>query len=239
MKRAWPSLFPVAAAVLVAGCGSSSSEKSTSTGKTSSTKTKTSTTAKKGGGKRANPDSCKAKGINNKEGKEGTCIKNGEEFTLVNKNSTLRLGDLRITLRNLSTEAKIGKLHPAKEEFVVAELKVINRGKHSVRFDEKQNQVRVRAGGKGGQEAPMAEALTTDSFFNQNKKIKPDTSQTGTVVFRVSKDTAKLLTLRGADGQIVFFEKPPAKQQKKTKKKKNGTSSRGSGGPDGGIRLWQ
>ena len=221
----------VAAVAATAGCGSSSSTKSTTS--TSSTKTAAKTTTSKSGTSKksaSKKNTCDQMGINLRQGKTGTCLKNGSSFTLVNSNGTLKVGDESIKLRKTSTTGKVtgalGKADPGKDgTFVVVELKVRNDGKRSARFDRKQKQVRLRVAGGGVPESFPAETAIAGTFVNANKKIAPGKSQTASVVFRLPSDKAKVLDQRGADGQILFFTARNAAAKNKP--------------PDGAIRLWQ
>jgi hypothetical protein len=122
---------------------------------------------------------------------------------------------------------------------VLAELKVVNRGNRSTLFDEHRDRVRLRVAGDAAKEAPKAEEVIEGTFYNLNKKIKPDTSQLGLVVFALPREKLKVLYQRGADAQLIFFEKSPPQPAKGTTSKGKSAAKGGPSGPDGGIRLWQ
>jgi hypothetical protein len=219
----------LAAAAVAAGCGSSSSSSTSSPAAGTTATTKTAEANGKNAKKGASERTCDNKGINLRQGKTGTCIRNGKVFTLVDKSQRVKVGDVSVQLLKVTTigsvSGALGKANPGKRgRFVVAKLKVTNQGTKTIVFHRKQNQVRLRVSGQGVPEIFAAETATAGSFVNRNARLKRGETATGSVVFRMPSDKTKVLSARGADGQLLLWEPSNAGKNEP---------------PDAAIRLWQ
>jgi Domain of unknown function (DUF4352) len=192
-------------------------------------------TGKDGGDKpkaggNASKQSCDAKGINAREGKEGTCVRGDQRFTLANRGSTLALKELDLKVsgkivRRPQLEGDIGRVEaPKTETFVVIPLAVTNKTSEPQRFDTQQNQIRLRIGPRSFPENFNANSAVETSFVSTSDKVAPGKTRNGAVVFRLPKDTVDELRQRSADPQLLVWD----------------FSTAGNNRPaDGAIRLWQ
>ena len=225
MKQTSVVLLAVAAAATV-GCGGGGSKPAATTSsatsaRTTATQPSTQSTAKQ--------HSCEAKGITPRVGKEGTCIRNGKRFTVANRTTTLRLKKVFIRLRSTAVETHLsgpsGALDSGKKgKFVLARVAVANRSSRALRFDPKQQDVRLRLSGQGLKQVYPGETAVDDSFVSQNARIRPHGKQVGTLVFLVPNKIVRYLHNRAADPQLLVWEP--------------GTGG-GKHPPDGAIRLWK
>ena len=193
----------VVAVISGAGCGSSSSSKGHTTGA---------------------PQSCKAAGIG-VGGKEGECRdNNGHLVVVVNKGSTLRLGELDV--RYLGN-AKMDRLLGAKSNlgtFVVLTLAVTNNLKVPMAFSPQQALLGV--GDMNYTHDTAAEKRLGNSFELNNAAIPPGGTKTGTLIYDVRAPHAAEFD-RSGNITILQFSDAGAKSIKKLKK------------PFGVIRTYQ
>jgi len=218
------ALAILAVALLVlAGCGGPRGNSDGNKTETGSAKKKKSGQAKK------DARSCEARGINVEQGREGTCIRDGTRFTVVDKGHVLRLREVTVRVLDVSTRSSlsgpVGVVKPEKgATFVLVELLVRNKSNTPEVFNRSEKQVRVLVAGAGFPVAPGGESVVPSSFFNQNRTLKPGQSQKGTAVFKMKSTAAQALELRGADPQVLIWNFSDATGQKPA---------------NGAVRLWQ
>ncbi len=172
---------------------------------------------------------CEARGINVLEGKTGTCIRDKQRFTLVNRHSSLRLKELAVRLGKFSSKdtlpGPVGTVKPDKgKAFVLMDVTWRNRDARAHELSKDQKQLKLRIAEARFDEAMKAENAFPTSFFNQNKIVKPRGAQRGTVIFVVKATAVKALTQRGADPQLLVWNFSSVGKERP---------------PDGAIRLWK
>lgn len=205
-------------AVFAVGCGDGNSDTQAKTDKKDGKKEK-----------KKDPRLCDVRGINVRVGKSGTCIREGKTFTVANRRSTLQLREIAVRVGKVratgSLPGAIRTIDPEKgRTFVLVDLTVRNKLKRPAKFNANLKQVRLRVAGAGFATAQRAEGAVGNSFFNQNRTIKPGKTQKGVAVFQVKAGAAKALRRRGADPAVLIW---------------NFTDQAGKEPPNGAIRLWK
>jgi hypothetical protein len=219
-------------ALAVAGCGSSSNSKSdsTTTGKTKTEAKKTSTGKSSSKKKvKVDPKACAKLGILPQSTKEGACNRGKNPIILVNGTSTLKLKELDVKVKKVSTASTVpgpaGPVKPPKKgmTFVLVELTWKNKDKKTQQLNSTQKQIKLNSQGGGGPVNQKAERAYSQSLYNA-KPVKPGKKGKGTAVFMVKSSAKNAVTQRGANPQLVVFEFSTAGKKKAA--------------PDGSIRLW-
>jgi len=243
--RVYTSLLVAAAllALTAAGCGSSGSSSSSSTQTTANGKTTTNKNSS--GGKKSekeqDPHACGKLGITPDTDKEGTCVQgksaNKRSVTLVNGGSTLKLQELNVKVKRLSTPSSVsgpagtvkpvaGKTKSGKsipKAFVVLEITWKNNDNQSQQLNSSGKQLALQSAAGGGQVFPPAEKVVPNSTFNA-KSVEPGKKGKVEAIFQVPEKAAEAIKLRGAHPQLAVWEFSTAGQKKER--------------PSGFIRLW-
>lgn len=157
-------------------------------------------------------DDCDALGINSTERNEGTCIDtNGATYTVVNRNSVLRLPDLTARFVGIEmTDAVSGGGQgfgsaTANGTFVIIRLAIKNTGHAPVSFDSSQDQVVLILNNKSFTEDFDAEnGPVGDSFVWQQHDIQPGETQVGSVVFDMPNQFVSRVETEGDIGISTF-----------------------------------
>lgn len=138
----------------------------------------------------AEDSNCDAKGINREVGKEGSCIEDGVELVVVDRESTLKLKELNVTVRDMETTTtasdEFGTTKSANGVYVIFDLEVFNKTNSPLYFDSSQEQTTLYLGDNEYTEDFEVENYALDnSFVSKFEEIQPETSTTGTIAFDV------------------------------------------------------
>jgi hypothetical protein len=133
---------------------------------------------------------CEEQGITPEDRKEGTCIENGIETVVVNRNSMLRLDELNAKLLGIEVNESIsdefGEVAVADGAFVTFTLSVTNKLSSPALFDSYQGQVSLLTGpGTYTQDFDVQNGFVEDSFLWNGEEIQPSGTQTGSVTFDI------------------------------------------------------
>lgn len=155
-------------------------------------------------------EDCDALGINRAERKEGTCREGGRRYTVVNRDSTVRLKELDARLLSIETPGPtlsndLGT-ERANGTFVIVRLAVTNKLHAPVSFEDGIDpQVYLLL--DDSMYTPhfdAANGVVEDSFVWQGEEIQPKTTQEGAVIFDVPRNAVKDLE-RSGNIQILNF----------------------------------
>ena len=148
---------------------------------------------------------CDKLGINDVEGKQGTCIRAGITYTVVNRHTPLSLEQLEVKLVDINSAESVGGAEaPRGKAFVVVVLGVRNKLNTSARFDDAEQAVLADT------RSEYAESRTTsrrldDSFASRGVEIRPGESLEGSVVFLTTAGFAESITSPGKNVVITNF----------------------------------
>ena len=185
---------PIVAALILAGCGGSSSNG----GGSGSEKRKSFATG---------TDQCDSKGINSRQGKTGTCVRNGVTYTVVDKGQLLDLEELSAKVLDVKVTRLLrgqSKL-PArpKHAWVVVSMQVKNKtGKTHRLGGPGFEQLSIGGGSESDPEA--ANTVLKDSFFELGE-IPAGATKTGKEVFEITSGFARRFKKTKATLGIVNF----------------------------------
>lgn len=144
---------------------------------------------------------CDALGINSKVGNEGTCTKDGIKFTIVDRDSNLRLEELDAELLKVEkTKTFPDATKPANGTYVIFTLAVTNKTNSPQKF-----------GGAGAADAALlvisnkvysrntdAEIALEDSFTFASEDTQPDERRIGKLVFDIPEPAAAKMEARSS-----------------------------------------
>lgn len=134
-------------------------------------------------------EDCDALGINPEQRHEGTCVTDGQTFTVVNRGSTLTLDELNARLLGIEKAKTVTGEYMEPETadgtFVIVELEVKNKTNSPASFDSLGDQVALLLDGNLFTEDTEAASVLDRSFWSLSKDIQPQSTQAGVAVFDV------------------------------------------------------
>ena len=133
---------------------------------------------------------CDSLGINRDVGKEGTCTDGGVKLVVVDRESTLKLKELNLNLRNMETTPtasdEFGTTKSANGVYVIFDLEVFNKTNSPLYFDGSQEQTVLYLGdNEYTEDFEVENYALDDSFVSKFEEIQPETSTTGSIAFDV------------------------------------------------------
>jgi len=154
---------------------------------------------------RADSKNCNVLGINQQEGKEGSCTTDqGTKVKVVNRDSTLVLPQIAVKLNSIETTDIIERdfNSPLVGSFVVANITMTNRLSAPVTTNA-PDQFGLALGPR--QYTPDFDAMNESDEGSKFifEELQPDESTTGDVVFRVAAKRARRLE---RDGNFVVLQ---------------------------------
>jgi hypothetical protein len=148
---------------------------------------------------------CDKLGINSIEGKQGTCIRAGITYTVVNRHTPLDLEQVRARLVGVTTADSVKDVQAKKgATYVISTLTVTNRLNTAARFDDADQVVLANAKSEYAEDR-RASNLLSDSFVRQRRAIPPGSQSTGKVVFLTSDKFAAQLATPGVNFIVANF----------------------------------
>lgn len=151
---------------------------------------------------------CDEAGINAEVQNEGTCLSEGDEVVVVNRDSTLRLSDLTARVENVElTDSVSGQgegfgTEVADGQFVVIDLTVKNLLDSPVSFDSEGQALLTSSGKEFTEDFDALNGPVPDSFLWQGEEIQPGATQTGALVYDIPDRFAANVE---TDGNIAVF----------------------------------
>ncbi|HEU5254159.1 MAG TPA: DUF4352 domain-containing protein [Solirubrobacterales bacterium] len=150
---------------------------------------------------------CDSQGINREVGKEGTCTEDGVSLVVVDRESTLKLKELNVTVRDMETTStasdEFGTTKSANGVYVIFDLEVLNKTNSPLYFDSSQEQALLYLGdNEYTEDFEVENYALDDSFLSKFEEIQPETSTTGTIAFDVPQ---KLIPDLGETGNLAIL----------------------------------
>ena len=137
----------------------------------------------------ATRSACDKRGINEQTRREGTCTDNGVRYTVVNRDSRLRIPELTARLVEVEKVKSIegeSRSVTANGTYVIVRLAITNRLRVPTDVREGQVLLTLKAYTYPAANRDEGNQALRDSFVNQrDAKIRPGETRTGAVVFDI------------------------------------------------------
>jgi Domain of unknown function (DUF4352) len=148
---------------------------------------------------------CDKLGINSVEGRQGTCIRVGVIYTVVNRHTTLLLDQLEARITDVTVADSVNDVRAkAGSTYVVVTLRVRNRLKTAAQFDDAEQVLLADAKSEYAEDRRTGR-LASDSFVKRAKAIPPGGSATGKVIFATSEQFGRSVAKPGTNLIISNF----------------------------------
>jgi hypothetical protein len=158
---------------------------------------------------RATVPSCESRGINRVEGEQGTCVRDGVKYTVVDRDQTLKLEELDATLIGVDTartlRIKKNELARAKGRYVILTLRVKNKLDMPARFGG-PGFGQVLLGDGSRQFTEESSAVHREDTFSTRGGIPPGETETAKMILETPAAFARELEERKASLAIANFK---------------------------------
>lgn len=178
--------------LLAAGCSGESSEPVIESGKDAQSQRTEDPTR-----------NCDVQGINSERGKEGSCLEDGIVYTVVDRESKLRLPELDVRLvETNTTAAHPDGGNPANGLYVIFTVEITNRTSEpeSLRAD----QAFLALNGEGYSRDTDAELSL--NAYPELDDLQPGKARTGRLIFEIPAPTARALRVRAVGANLTLVQ---------------------------------